>query len=246
MDTLAVEIGPRRLGVRTTSISALDMLRHRLVRYLVDDPDVPPNYSLEIAADPSGRKLHRLYEANALVLRSRDMATLVDAIETMMATHEAQARSLVTLRTAAVVGANGAVIVPDGMHLGATTGKAPGPIAQPVWCGPACVDPATAELVLPALSQAQPPGRTSPVLEPDATIAHRGRYRIRAVCHVGRGATELEEITGTEGVYALTQAFSVQDRESAKTAVATAIAMTEQGVPVLAAPLSTLDELVDS
>ena len=223
----------------------LDTLARRLAPYLVEDPDVPPNYSLEILADPAGRKLHRLYEANTLTLRSSDPGTLVQAIDTMLATREATATGLPGLHTAVVVGSSGAVLVPDGTHLAAAAGKAGGRLSHPIWAGPTTLDPSTTELVLPSLEKATLPAGSDPT-DRDVTIAAPGRYRILAVCYIGRGATDIERIEGTDALHAITQLLPLDGKRKAEAAVAVARALTDRGLDVMAAPLSALDRLLDS
>lgn len=216
-----------------------------MAAYVVDDPDTPPNFSLEIFDDPAGRKLHRLYAANALALRSTEPDVLVDAVEVMLATHEAGGSSLPIVQMAVVAGPAGAVLVPDGGQLGSSTGKPSGLVRYPIWNGTLGIDPATAEIVLPQLARREST-HADLAASRDDTIARPGRYPLRAVCYVGRGASDPQQVEGTDAVYTIAQILPVDDAEAAEQAVSTARSLLDRGVTVLAAPLSAINGLVDS
>lgn len=240
-----MDVGELRLGVRCTSPTILATLARRLSPYLVDDPNVPPNYSLEVFEGSATRKRHRLYEANTLALRSRDPAALVRAIDTMLAVYETTANGPIALSSLAAMGSGGAVLIPDGKQLRATAGTSGSPLSHPIWAGPVILDSRTTELVLPTLERAKTPIAGDPA-DGDVAIASPGGYQLRAVCYVGRGATEIERIDGTDAVYAITQLLPLDSAQSARRSIDVARKLASSGVTVMAAPPSALNELLTS
>lgn len=100
-----------------SSTEALDRsLRQVLAAYVVDDPDAPANYSVQLSP-PVGRAavsapLHRLFEAHCEVVRDRAPLRVVRALLAHLGALLPPDADLMQVRAVAVVGPNGAVLAP--------------------------------------------------------------------------------------------------------------------------------------
>lgn len=81
----AVEVAGLRIGIRAQDEEHQAWLDSLLASYRVDDPDVPPNYSVQVSDDRTA--LHLLYWGGCLVARCRTREELVDAIAAHLGGH---------------------------------------------------------------------------------------------------------------------------------------------------------------
>lgn len=71
-----------RLGVRTSSEAAADVVRRALGALAVHDPACPPNLSVRLESEDAGpvQSLHSLYRSCSLAVRTRSRSRAIDAL----------------------------------------------------------------------------------------------------------------------------------------------------------------------
>lgn len=104
------------MGVRSSTAAADDVLRRALAAHLVDDPDAPANYSLQLlphAEDAStAQPLHRLFENSSEIVRDRSPDRVVRALLHTLGGFAPPVDTHVQVWATAVVGPAGAVLAP--------------------------------------------------------------------------------------------------------------------------------------
>ena len=98
------------MGVRASDGASTNLLRQALDRYVVDDADALPNYSLQLAEDTA--HFHHLYLGKCPELRTLDIDRLLTAFRLHLARHEVAGPGLVDLGMVGFVDETGAWLLP--------------------------------------------------------------------------------------------------------------------------------------
>lgn len=117
MASSTIRVGDYHVGVRSRTTAADRLVRELFAAHLVDDPDAPPNFSLQLApaAAPGvvAQPLHRLFDGHAEVARHRDPRRVLRALVGYLSRFAPPDPDVVRLRAMAMCGPGGAVLLPD-------------------------------------------------------------------------------------------------------------------------------------
>lgn len=209
LETIALGIGPFHVGLRTNAAEVDALLKRLFGTHLVDDPEVPANFSL-YAGEPGEGSLrygmHRLYEGLRRVCSSLGLPFLVSVLDQRLSSYLPDDSSVRLPGFMAVVGERGAALVPrfatDPDRLRARL-RGTGLSFVP---GSVQIDPSEMSLVVRVLSGDPEPLMAAEALSPgragDPEPTSPGRYPIVAIgltaaAPFGPGTTLLPE----EAVY---------------------------------------------
>lgn len=119
--TVALAAGEKILGVRGHDAATSDLLRARHADRVVDDPDAPPNFSVVLIDDadpPEGpHRRSGLYERHLFVSSDLDHDGILELLDRRLRQHDPLPAGRVRLQATALVGDQGAVLLPwQGQH----------------------------------------------------------------------------------------------------------------------------------
>ena len=186
--TTALRVGDYHIGIRSSSPALDAWVRTTFAEHVVDDPDVPPNYSLKISDEPGQaiKDLSLLYRGCRLVSSARDPVRVVQALLALLAELEDTQRNprLPRLEAAAVVDGRDAVIIPAQVRLGTPEldRRLRGRGLELVDAMTVAFDPSTWELVVPPCRLVPDEARALAAWS-DRDVASgvaTGRYRVLA------------------------------------------------------------------
>ena len=193
--TSTFHIGPVHLGIRSDTDDLQDALTRALQRYLVQDVQAPPNFSLRLSSGDGGagsQKLKFLYRGHGCIIRSRSRARVVRGLLNYLDAFVAPPDGTLRVRSFALVKQGKAYLVPRMIEVWLDLLSSPLHKAgfQFVDVQNAAVDLATRELVVPELHlaidtkaletvQRESGGREPPPIGP-------GRYPIEAWAYFGK------------------------------------------------------------
>ncbi|MDP8970372.1 MAG: hypothetical protein M3N52_07745, partial [Actinomycetota bacterium] len=105
--------------MRASSMGLHVLLEQVLAAHLVDDPQAPSNYSVQLVADGApGKAFHFLYDRSISALRTRSPRRLVEGLLSYLNSHTAAARDdLLVVDALAFVGDGRALLVPHAVRL---------------------------------------------------------------------------------------------------------------------------------
>ena len=102
--------------MRSASTDTDGLLRRALAAHLVDDPDAPANYSLQLLPAPApgapAQPLHRLFEGSRELVRDRSADRVVGALLSALGGFARPDGTHLQVWATALAGAEGAVLVP--------------------------------------------------------------------------------------------------------------------------------------
>ncbi len=150
--TVALAVGDKVLGVRGHDDATSARLRDRFTDRLVDDPDVPANWSVVLLADgdpPDGpHPRSGLYEGHLFISGDLDHDGVLDLLERRLLQHAPLADGQVRLQASALIGERGAVLVPwQGRHPEPALAAAAERIGGRLLAAPVVVDARSATLL---------------------------------------------------------------------------------------------------
>ena len=190
--TTAVRVGSYHLGIRSSSNEVDRWVRETFAEHLVDDPEVPANYSLRIIPQPGEgiEELHVLYRGCAKVISARSPRRVVQTLLAHLAELDDRQREsdLVRLDAGAVIAEGRAAIIPASLRykVPALHRRLEPHGLELVDALSVAVDPHSGALVLPPCrlvadgTHAVAPWSDADDLEDDRVGAVAGRYHVVA------------------------------------------------------------------